>query len=68
MANYSAAIMKIFDTLPLSSIGLILLVITMIAFYSTTFDALTRVISSYSYKKLKVVKNLIRKLEHSGQL
>ena len=34
--------------------GLILLVITMIAFYSTTFDALTMVISSYSYKKLKV--------------
>lgn len=52
--DYSAAIMKIFDTLPLSSMGLILLVITMIAFYSTTFDALTMVISSYSYKKLKV--------------
>lgn len=54
--DYSEAIMKIFDTLPLSSLGLILLVITMIAFYSTTFDALTMVVSSYSYKRLNVNK------------
>ena len=33
-----------------------LLVVTMIAFYSTTFDALTLVVSSYSYKKLSVDK------------
>ena len=52
----SKAILKIFDTLPFSKIGLLLLVITMIAFYSTTFDALTMVISSYSYKKLPVNK------------
>ena len=51
--SYSEAIMKIFYTLPLTSIGLILLAVTMIAFYSTTFDALTMVISSYSYKRLK---------------
>lgn len=51
--SYSEAIMKIFDTLPLTNIGLILLAITMIAFYSTTFDALTMVVSSYSYKRLK---------------
>lgn len=52
--DYSLGIMKIFETLPLSKIGLLLLVITMIAFYSTTFDALTMVVSSYSYKKLDV--------------
>lgn len=52
----SEVIIRIFDTMPLSNIGLILLVITMIAFYSTTFDALTMVISSYSYKKLEVGK------------
>ena len=52
--DYSAVILKIFDTLPLASLGLLLLVITMIAFYSTTFDALTMVVSSYSYKKLDV--------------
>lgn len=52
--GYSEAIIKIFDTLPFSSFGLILLVITMIAFYSTTFDSITMVVSSYSYKKLSV--------------
>lgn len=51
--DYSEAIMKIFDTLPLTEVGLILLAVTMIAFYSTTFDALTMVVSSYSYKRLK---------------
>lgn len=51
---YADAILMIFDTLPLSKFGLLLLVITMIAFYSTTFDALTMVIASYSYKKLEV--------------
>lgn len=51
---YSEAILKIFDTLPFSSIGLLLLVVTMIAFYSTTFDSITMVVSSYSYKKLSV--------------
>lgn len=51
--DYSEAIVKIFDTLPLTEVGLILLAVTMIAFYSTTFDALTMVVSSYSYKRLK---------------
>lgn len=60
--DYSAAILKIFDTLPLSSIGLILLVVTMIAFYSTTFDALTMVVSSYSYKRLEVDKEPNKRL------
>ncbi len=50
----SDAILMIFDTLPLAKLGLLLLVITMVAFYSTTFDALTMVVSSYSYKKLEV--------------
>lgn len=47
-------IINIFETLPLSAFGILLLVITMIAFYSTTFDTLTMVISSYSYKKLDI--------------
>lgn len=50
----SQAIINIFGTLPLPELGIILLVITMIAFYSTTFDALTMVVSSYSYKELDV--------------
>ena len=55
-ANYYDVIIQIFETLPLAKFGLILLVITMISFYSTTFDALTMVISSYSYKRLAVDK------------
>ena len=47
------SIMMIFDTLPLPTIALILLAITMIAFYSTTLDGITYVASAYSYKNLR---------------
>lgn len=60
--EYSEAILRIFDTLPLPKIALLLLVVTMIAFYSTTFDALTMVVSSYSYKKLPVDKEPDKKV------
>ncbi len=46
-------ILSIFDTLPLANAGLILLAVTMVAFYATSFDALTMVASAYSYKELK---------------
>ncbi len=46
-------ILKVFDTLPFSQAGLILLALTMIAFYATSFDALTMVASTYSYQELK---------------
>ena len=45
-------IMTVMQTLPASGAGLILLAVTMIAFYATSFDALTLVASSYSYKEL----------------
>lgn len=45
-------IMAILKTLPLAKLGLVLLALTMIAFYATSFDALTLVASSYSYKEL----------------
>jgi BCCT family betaine/carnitine transporter len=48
----SDIIIRIFETLPLPSVALILLVINMVIFYATTFDALTMVISCYSHKKL----------------
>lgn len=50
--DYSTAIIRIFETLPLPRLALLLLIITMIAFYATTFDALTMVVSVYSYKKI----------------
>ncbi len=51
--DYAEAILRIFQTLPLPRIALLLLAVTMIAFYATTFDALTMVISVYSYKKIR---------------
>lgn len=51
---YAEAILKIFDTLPLPLIALLLLCGNMISFYATTFDALTMVVSSYSYKSLPI--------------
>lgn len=48
-----AVIIEILNTLPCAKLVLVILVVTMIAFYSTTFDALTMVVSSYSYKFLK---------------
>lgn len=44
-----AAIIK---TLPLAPFVLILLAITMVAFYATSFDAIALVASSYSYREL----------------
>ncbi len=47
------AILQIFGTLPWPKIGMIVLVLAMISFYASTFDALTLVISSYSVKNIK---------------
>lgn len=60
--SYTDAILKIFDTLPLTRLALLMLVICMIAFYATTFDSLTLVISVYSYKKLKVSQESDKRL------
>ena len=38
-------------TLPLHSFVLVLLIISMIAFYATSFDSITLVASQYSYQK-----------------
>lgn len=56
------AILMIFDTLPLPAFALILLVITMIAFYSTTLDGITYVTSSYSYKQISAEEEPSRKI------
>jgi len=48
----SRAIIQIFETLPLTELLLVALFVMMVTFYSTTFDSLTLVISSYSYKSL----------------
>ena len=50
--TYYDAILQILGTLPMSNIALVLLVITMIMFYSTSFDTLTLIASIYSYKRM----------------
>ena len=50
--TYNDAILTILGTLPLPNIALLLLVITMVMFYSTSFDTLTIIASIYSYKRL----------------
>ena len=56
------AILMIFDTLPLPTLALLLLTLTMIAFYSTTLDGITYVTSSYSYKRIAPDEEPSRKI------
>lgn len=44
--------MQILGTLPLPTVAYILLVVTMVLFYATSFDTLTMIASSYSYKRI----------------
>ncbi len=46
------AIITILEQLPLSALVLVLLVLCMVTFYSTSFDSITMVAASYSYKEL----------------
>lgn len=50
--TYYEAILKIMNTLPLPNVAMLLLVITMIMFYATSFDTLTLIASTYSYKRI----------------
>ena len=50
-ANPAAVILEIFDQLPITEIALVVLIIAMIAFYASTFDAITLVVAGYSEKK-----------------
>lgn len=45
-------IMAIVDTLPVPQAVLVLLVVSMIAFYATSFDSITLVASAYSYRQI----------------
>ena len=48
----AAAIISIFESLPIPEIALVVLILAMVAFYASTFDALTMVIASYSVKNI----------------
>ena len=47
-----ATVIEVIRTLPLYRVVLIVLVLSMIAFYATSFDSITLVASQYSYKEL----------------
>lgn len=47
------AIIAIVRTLPCASFVLVLLLVTMVAFYATSFDSIALIASCYSYHKLK---------------
>ena len=51
--NLYHVIIEIINSVPLSSFMLVLILITMIAFYATSFDSIAFIASCYSYKKLK---------------
>lgn len=61
--NLYAVILSVMETLPFPQIGLLLLAVTMIAFYATSFDALTLVASVYSYKELKETEEPDRRVK-----
>lgn len=50
--NLYTTIIEIIKTLPCYQIVLILLIVSMISFYSTSFDSITLVASAYSYKQI----------------
>lgn len=50
----SDLIIEIFNQLPFSKGAMFILILAMVGFYVSTFDALTHVISSYSYKSISL--------------
>ena len=50
-------ILSILDTLPCAPAIMVLLLLTMIAFYATSFDSIALTASCYSYKTLKDGEN-----------
>lgn len=51
--NLYATVIAIIQTLPLYQIVLVLLVLSMVAFYASSFDSITLVACQYSYKEVK---------------
>ena len=48
----SDVILRIFDTFPITEAALVILIVAMIAFYASTFDAITMVVAGYSEKDM----------------
>ena len=51
--NLYEVIISMIHTIPLAELFLIVLLLTMIAFYATSFDSIALIASCYSYRKLE---------------
>lgn len=56
-------VIAIIGTLPVNWIALVLLIVSMIAFYATSFDSITLVASAYSYKELQDGEEASRRIK-----
>lgn len=52
-AQPAEVILRVFQELPVTKIALIVLILAMIAFYASTFDAITLVVAGYTQKDLE---------------
>ena len=55
-------ILMVFEQLPITEIALVVLIFAMVAFYASTFDAITLVVAGYSEKNLTEEKEPRKKL------
>lgn len=51
-ASPSQAILEVFGQFPAPELALVLLIVAMVAFYASTFDAITLVVAGYSHRNL----------------
>ena len=58
-----ATVIEVIRTLPLWRLVLVVLVLSMVAFYATSFDGITLVASQYSYRELKEGQEASRKMK-----
>jgi len=56
-AKPAQVILSMFEQLPVANLAIIVLILAMIAFYASTFDAITLVVAGYSEKDPKKAKN-----------
>ena len=56
-------VIEVIKTLPLWRLVLVVLVLSMVAFYATSFDGITLVASQYSYRELREGQEASRKMK-----
>ena len=61
--DLSATVIEVIKTLPLWRLVLVVLVLSMVAFYATSFDGITLVASQYSYRELREGQEASRKMK-----